>query len=405
MEAEAERFGPYTICERLGAGGMATVHRATIEIGGGVVREVALKRLLPQFADDKRFVEDFVREAKLAAQLHHPNIVRIIELGQIGPTYFIAMELLRGPSLVQLMQRAHVAKRPAPVGVVLAILGELCDALEYASNGTDLVGEKFRIVHRDLTPSNLIITDDGHVKVIDFGVAKATAGKFMTNTGLVKGKLGYMAFEAVSGGALDGRTDLFSVGVVAWELLAGRRLFKGANEYEVICRIREGATTPPSEYNDRCPTELDDAVLRAIARVKEDRWSTALAFRRALDVVRRYYRDGSSPRDVVAWIADLAARTTRDSLTAIPRAPSEGDEPTREREVFALRGDDRPVRLPEGSSRDLPRSTSATPAKPVRVVAADTTLDTEPTALRRERSDTLPEPIDDADDLDDERVS
>jgi serine/threonine protein kinase len=381
-----DRFGPYTVLARLGAGGMATVDHATIDIGGGVIRDVALKRLLPQFVDDKRFIEDFIREAKLSAQLRHPNIVKILELGQIGSTYFIAMELVKGQSLMQLMHKAHVGKRPAPIGVVLAIISELCDALEYATNGTDLLGEKFRIIHRDLTPSNLIVTEDGHLKVIDFGVAKATAGKFMTNTGLVKGKLGYMAFEAVSGGVLDARSDIFSAGVVAWELLCGRRLWKGINEYEVICKIRDGLADAPSTINERCPTELDDAVLRALARSRDDRWPTAQQFRRALDDVRRYYRDGSSARDVAAWAGELAyVRTTKD--LAVRHATE--DEPTQPRAPLAA--GERPDRLPEGSSRDSISGQAAQLAKAPKFVVADTLIDSE--TPRRERSDTQPEPL------------
>src|SRR5687768_6495814 len=171
---------------------MATVHRASLDIGGGVIREVALKRLLPQLADDKGFVEDFVREAKLAAQLQHPHIVRMLELGRVGRIYFIAMELVRGVSLAQLMKLMHATRQVAPIGVVVALLGELLDALDYASNCTDDYGEPMHIVHRDLSPSNLIVTEDGHLKVIDFGVAKSLSGRFMTSSGMVKGKLSYM---------------------------------------------------------------------------------------------------------------------------------------------------------------------------------------------------------------------
>src|SRR5687767_11663492 len=151
---------------------MASVHRATIDIGGGVIREVALKRLLPQLANDKKFIEDFVREAKLAANLNHPNIVRILELGRTSGVYFIAMELVVGQSLLQLMKLAWANRVVTPIGVCVAIFAELLDALDYASSAVDQEGEPMDLVHRDLSPSNLIITDDGHVKIIDFGVAK-----------------------------------------------------------------------------------------------------------------------------------------------------------------------------------------------------------------------------------------
>ena len=251
-----ERFGSYKVHECLGAGGMASVHRATIDIGGGVEREVALKRLLPQLAADKKFIEDFIREAKLAANLNHPNIVRILELGRSHGVYFIAMELVVGHSLLQLMKLAGPGRVSTPIGIVVAIFAELLDALDYATNAVDSEGEPMQLVHRDLSSSNLIITDDGHVKIIDFGVAKGLSGKFMTNTGMVKGKLSYMASETMSGTQLDTRADIFSIGVVMWEMITGRRLFRGQNEYEVITRIRAGAAEPPSTYNAACTPEL-----------------------------------------------------------------------------------------------------------------------------------------------------
>jgi serine/threonine protein kinase len=309
--------------ERLGAGGMATVHVATIELEGGAQREVALKRMLPQLADDRRFVEDFVREAKLAARLNHPNIVQILELGRIGKTYFIAMELVRGHPLMALMRKAFMAKRPVPIGVVLSLGIELCDALDYAhGEATGEDGTPMRVVHRDLSPSNLLVTSDGHLKIIDFGVAKALAGgQFMTNTGLVKGKLGYMSSEALSGKVVDGRADLFSVGVVLWEMLAGKRLFKEKNEYDVISKIRAGAVARPSSINKDCPWELDDIVLRALAREADARWPSAAVMKKALDNVRRYYAKTTSPREVAKWKRALRAESTLSKV----RGESDGE--------------------------------------------------------------------------------
>lgn len=308
-----ERFGAYRVHERLGTGGMAAVHRATIDIGGGVIREVALKRLLPQLADDKKLIEDFVREAKLAAQLQHPNIVRVLELGRSGSTYFIAMELVAGHSLQQLMKLASVRPVPTPIGVVVALLAELLDALDYASTATDHDGEPMHLVHRDLSPSNLILTDDGHVKIIDFGVAKAVSGKFMTNTGMVKGKLSYMAPEVIAGQPLDTRADIFSLGVCAWEVITTRRLFRGANDFDVLAKIRDGATEPPSAYNPACPPELDEIVMHALARRRDDRWPSAAVMRRALDSVRRTYRDGAAA--VAAWKRGLLPEAPGDETT------------------------------------------------------------------------------------------
>ena len=328
-----ERFGPYTVYECIGTGGVATVHRATFDRGDGVAREVALKRLLPQHVDDKTFVDDFVREGQIASRLHHPGIVAILDLGRIGSTHFIAMELVNGQSMMQLIRKAHVAKRPAPIGVVIALISELCAALDYACNGNDTLGDRLNIIHRDLSPSNLLVADDGHLRVIDFGVAKAIAGRFATSTGLVKGKLGYMSVEALSGKPLDGRADVFSTGVVAWELLTGRRLYTGANELEIVQRVRAGVVAPPSQLNPACPPTLDAIVQQALARVRDDRWPTAAAFRTALEQVRRAYREESTVAEVMRWRdaigAEPAPRPTRQSLQAMPI--EETDEPTQHR--------------------------------------------------------------------------
>ena len=330
MALDFDSFGPYTVYECLGTGGMATVHRAMRD-DGVTVQEVALKRLLPQHADDKTFVEDFVREGKLAARLSHPSIVKVVDLGKIDRTHFIAMELVLGKPLMHLIRTAHFAKTMTPIGVVIAVMSELCDALDYACNGTDPeTGERFNVVHRDLSPSNLIITEDGHVKVIDFGVAKTTVGKFTTSTGLVKGKLGYMAVEALTGKQLDGRSDVFSVGVVAWELITGRRLFVGKNEFEVIQRVRDGVVAPPSTYNPSCPPTLDSIVERALARNKEDRWASAGAMRQALDMLRRAYTEEATAESVVTWCAAIAPADPK-------REPDLDSEQTRAMPVQARR--------------------------------------------------------------------
>lgn len=321
-----ERFGRYVLHECLGAGGMAAVHRATVDIGGGVIREVALKRLLPQLADDKKLVDDFIREARISAQLHHPNIVRILELGRSAGVYFIAMELVQGFSLLQLMKLAIMQSSQTPIGVVVSLLVELCDALDYASNATDTDGEPLHIVHRDLSPSNLIVTDDGHLKVIDFGVAKALSGKFMTSSGMVKGKFGYMSIEALQGKPLDRRADIFSVGVVAWELVTGVRLFKAANDYDVVTLIQRGAREPPSAYNPQCPPELDEIVMRALAKSRDERWPNAAVMRRTLDSLRRTYRDG--PQDVVAWIRKLVPPERAEETTSYELDSGEPDGPS-----------------------------------------------------------------------------
>ncbi len=353
-----ERFGPYVIHECLGAGGMATVHRATLDIGGGMVREVALKRLLPQLADDKQFVADFVREAKIAAQLRHPNIVSVLELGREGTQYFMAMELVHGKPLYHLMRWMHAGKQTAPLGVFATLLIELCDALDYAANAVDDHGDSLRIVHRDLTPSNLLVTEDGHLKIIDFGVAKSTSEQFRTFTGMVKGKLGYMSPEAVSGQPLDHRSDLFSLGVVGWELLAGRRLFKGANEFDIVKRIRDGEVHPPSTFNPAVTRDVDALVMRALARPREQRWPTAAQLRTALEPILRANRGTA---DINEWKSRLSP--TMVTKLVEDEYDVEVDSETTESNDLAV-----------GSVREEPFEQSVTLQKPKGFLASDTVV-------------------------------
>jgi serine/threonine protein kinase len=187
---------------------------------------------------------------------------------------------------------------------VISLVGELCDVLDYVANFTDEQGVRCPIIHRDLSPSNLIVGDDGHLHVIDFGVAKMLGGKFMTNTGHVRGKLGYLAPEVIAGGSPDPRADIFSAGVVMWELLVGRRLFSGRDELDVIDRIRNGPIDAPSAEHPECPAELDEIVMHALARDPSERWGSAAAMRAALDSMRRRCQ-GSTPRNVVWWTQEL----------------------------------------------------------------------------------------------------
>src|ERR1700761_8334644 len=200
--AEEEQFGPYVIYERLGVGGMATVHRALERGIEGFERVVALKRLLPHLAEDASFIKSFVREAKLASLLNHVNIVQIFELGRVGAEYFISMEYIDGHDIRRILRHARSVSGPPPIHVTVGLLLQLCDALDYAHHKVDDAGAPLGLVHRDVSPSNVLITSTGEIKVIDFGIAKAQ-GAQRTQTGRVKGKLAYMAPEALTGKELD----------------------------------------------------------------------------------------------------------------------------------------------------------------------------------------------------------
>lgn len=301
-----EEFGPYLVYERLGVGGMATVHRAKKRGIAGFERGVALKRMLPHLADDAEFIHSFVREAKLASLLVHPNIAQIYDFGRVGSVYYIAMEHVDGFDVRKMLRYSNRHKDPLPLAVVLSILSELCDALDYAHTFVDENGMPQGIVHRDVSPSNLIIAHSGHLKVIDFGIAKASARQLHTESGRVKGKLGYMSPEAVSGRSFGPVSDVFSAGVVAHELLTAHPLFSAKTDYDTLIRIHEAEILPPSRRNPGVPAVFDEVVLAALHRDPEQRLQSAAAFRQGLDYVAEQAGVRFSARDVTEWRARIA---------------------------------------------------------------------------------------------------
>ena len=324
--APADQFGPYELYERLGMGGMATVHRAKKRGPQGFERSVALKRMLQHLAEDQTFVESFVREAKVASLLQHPNIAQIYDFGRIGGIYYIAMELVAGFDVRKLLRFANRANEPIPLHVVLSILGEMCDALEYAHTFVDEHGTPLQIVHRDISPSNLIVSHTGHLKVIDFGIAKAHSRQLHTESGAVKGKLGYMSPEAALGMQVYPVSDIFSMGVVAWELVTASPLFSARTDFETMRRIREADVVPPSVRNPSCPQELDSIILAALHRDPARRMPSAGAFREALDRVAHKSRVQVNPRTVAEWMMKFAQPEdswARASASGRARTPSQ----------------------------------------------------------------------------------
>ncbi len=339
--SEYEDFGPYEVYERLGVGGMATVHRAKERGIEGFERIVALKRLLPHLAEDASFVRSFVREAKLASLLQHVNIVQIYELGRVGPIYFISMEYIEGRDIRRILRQARKLTGPPPLSVFLALMTQLCDALDYAHKRCDSNGEPLGLVHRDVSPSNLLITHSGHLKIIDFGIAKAQTTQLRTKTGRIKGKLAYMAPEAIKGQELDARSDIFACGVIAHELLTARPLFATKNEYETLMRLQSAEVKPPSARNPQCPPELDDIVLMALERDPADRWQSAAEFRDALQYVRAQYQVNATNSEIASWM-EWAFALTAPATGSFPNFGSQsvsrsfsGNYPSAPQRAFA----------------------------------------------------------------------
>ncbi len=317
--AAEEQFGPYLVYERLGIGGMATVHRALEQGAEGFERIVALKRLLPHLAEDASFIKSFVREAKLASILNHVNIVQIYELGRVGTEYFISMEYIDGRDLRRILRHARKVTGPPPINVTVGLMLQLCDALDYAHSKVDEDGSPLGLVHRDISPSNLIVTSAGHLKIIDFGIAKAQSSQLRTHTGRVKGKLAYMAPEAVSGSRdLDSRSDLWACGVILHELLTARPLFASKNEYQTLLKVQRGDIVPPSTFNQACPPELDSIVARALAREMDQRCQNAGELREALMRLKQQKGLQTGYRDISKWLDWAFALEPPASFSANP---------------------------------------------------------------------------------------
>jgi eukaryotic-like serine/threonine-protein kinase len=271
---------------------MAVVHRATDPLG----RIVALKQLLPhnEFDVDFDVVRSFIEEARLATRFHHVNIARTYSLAKLDQTYVIEMEYVPGPTLLELASRSEAAGA-LPVSVVIQILIQMCSALDHVHTMCDDSGKPLALVHRDISMSNIIVSDGGIVKLIDFGIVKGHSSQAPTQAGLIKGKLAYVAPEYLTG-KIDSRADLFALGVIAHELLTDRRLFYGKNDLDTLMRLRTLRVAAPSRTRSDVPPELDAIVMTALERDPDHRWQSATAMRAALVALQP-----ADPRPVAEW--------------------------------------------------------------------------------------------------------
>jgi eukaryotic-like serine/threonine-protein kinase len=282
-----ERFGRYVLLDRIGSGGMAEVFRAVMPGAQGFRQTFVVKRILAERSRAADFVEMFVQEARIGSMLSHPNIVQVFDFGNVGGDYFLAMEYLRGRDVQALMRRLRQESQLCPVPVATFIAHEVAVCLGYAH---DLIGpdkKRLNIVHRDVSPSNIMCLRTGGVKLLDFGIAKAGDQTENTEQGLFKGKLAYVAPERIKNEALDGRVDLFGLGVVLWEMLAGRRLFRGKSELETLNNVLEMPVPPPSTHRTDVPASLDRVVMRALERDRNARYPTGQAMADDLEIVLR----------------------------------------------------------------------------------------------------------------------
>lgn len=268
-------FGKYALIDRIAVGGMAEIFLARQAGLDGFEKTIVIKRIRPHLSKQISFVKMFLNEAKLAAQLNHPNIVQIYDLGKIAESYFIAMEYIFGRDMRRIIPKADAMGIPFPMVYALKIASSVCEGLYYAHQKADLYGNPLNIVHRDISPENVFVSFDGTVKILDFGIAKAANQIEQTSAGEIKGKLSYMSPEQCRGKPLDSRSDIFSLGVVLFEWLTGFKLFTGESEVAVMKSITEGKIYAPSYFKADIPKAVEDILMRALEKDREQRYQTA----------------------------------------------------------------------------------------------------------------------------------
>ncbi len=276
-------YGKYALIDRIAVGGMAEIFLARQQGLEGFEKTIVIKRIRPHLGDKKSFVKMFLNEAKLAAQLTHPHIVQIFDLGKIGESFFIAMEYVFGRDMRRIVPKASTVHLEFPLVYALKVASSVCEGLSYAHTKTDNEGQPLGIVHRDITPENVMVSFDGAVKVLDFGIAKAAGQVEQTRAGDIKGKLAYMSPEQCTGRSLDHRSDLFSLGVVLYEWATGFKLFTGESDIAVLKAITEGKIYKPSYFRAEIPVQVEAILMRALERDPAARYQTAWEMQADID--------------------------------------------------------------------------------------------------------------------------
>jgi serine/threonine protein kinase len=340
-------FGEYILLERISVGGMAELFKAKrVDAPVGSTSLVAIKRIIPHLAEDERFIQMFINEAGVAAQLKHPNIAAVYELGQSNDSHYIAMDYVSGRDLLAINQYIRRGGATLPLELVRHIGSMTARGLAYAHAKRNSRGEKLSIVHRDISPENILVGFDGSVQLIDFGIAKAKGYTNLTQTGALKGKCGYMSPEQVAREPLDHRSDIFALGTVIYETLTGQTLFKGDNEFLTLERVRIADVPPASSINPQVPPELDEALAKSLARHPRDRFHDAAHMARALSP------GGVNPQQALSsWIQEHFAAELLDERISNERWKNTVlDE---EGEVVELEGEDSTA-IHESASMPMP---------------------------------------------------
>ncbi len=319
---DAEPFGKYFLIDRIAVGGMAEVFRARTYGEGGFEKELVLKRILPHLTDNADFVQMFVEEAKLTVSLQHPNIVQVYDFGKTLKHYWLAMEGIYGKDAKSLQEKLDDTGQALPVKFAAYVIHEVATGLYHAHRKSDEDGESLGIVHRDVSPSNILISYDGQVKLVDFGIAKASNSAFAsTEEGVLKGKFEYMSPEQARGEAsvVDPRSDVFAAGICLWEMVTGERLFKADSDLRTLDRVKSGDVPPVHELNKEIPPELGRIIHKALSLAPEDRYQDAEALRRDLEEFLKPATIHELAHDAAAWMQEFFADERKDEKQRLER--------------------------------------------------------------------------------------
>ncbi len=327
-KAEGSQFGQYVLMEHIATGGMAEVYKARMMGMEGFQKTVAIKRILPHLTDNDEFVTMFIDEAKLAAQLNHNNIIHIYDLGKIERSYYIAMEYIEGMDLRSILRLCREREITVPVANALYITALLAQALDYAHRKRDFENRDLGLVHLDVSPQNVLISDEGDIKLCDFGIAKAASKASHTRAGALKGKLQYMSTEQAWGKDIDHRSDLFSLGLVLYEMLTGQKVFAGDSELTILEQVRNPEVELPSASNSDVPPEVDTIVMKALAPDREERYQSARDLQRDLEKVLRKNGWRPSQADIARFIKELSTGgEISDAAAAVAGTDAGGQAP------------------------------------------------------------------------------
>jgi TolA-binding protein len=357
-KADPIRFGKYLLLEKVATGGMAELYKAKITGIQGFEKLIAIKRILPHLASEEELVTSFIDEAKLAALLHHQNIVQIYDFGSIEDSYYIAMEYLLGKDLRLVMRKANLAGKPLRLETTLLIVSRICAALEYSHGLKDFQGKPLNIIHRDISPANILLTYDGNVKIVDFGIAKAATQSHLTQAGMIKGKVAYMSPEQAAGETIDYRSDIFSTGIILYELATGMPMFQG-DTLQILNLVRNAKFTPAGQVRPELPEKFHAILDRALAKEREARYQSAGDMLADIEELMYQMSARTSPRQVADYMRvlfeeeiaaektgmlEIESRAVADGGTAPLATADEAEQPEDVgKEALILEGEPRAV--------------------------------------------------------------